>query len=354
MRSLFAGMLLTTALLLGAGAERVDSPPAQLRRDVVAAIGSPAGVVMLPRLGAGDGAWTVYASGSVVKSPRFELRIDCEAARAAVEGDFNASTCAGLLDAWGLANGRDAELRAELIPAEHAKVIGADGSERSAQKYAGPPLVRAEASWSARSRPVGTVARALVCDAGWPGVLGIEPPEAAWLAVLRLDALGLGRFGHGVLGGWPGLVRLAIRSIGLAESGKSLPVWEEAESAWMRQHTDVFRAVCGSLGRWVLVGGLASGDGVVVIAEATGSGQRAEAASAEVAKAFGGEVVREGEVYSIRASDDRLVASLAWTVRKIGTRAWIVAVIGADAKTPAAALVAKAAAGLREPRPEKK
>lgn len=355
MRSVIAGMTLTTGLLLGAGTMGVDSPPALLRKEVVAAMGSSGAVVELPRKGPANGTWAAHASGSAVVTPRMELRIDCEAARAGVEGDFNTSAGAGLLDAWGLANGRSAELRAELVPAERAKVIGADGSERAAQKYSGPPLVRAEVSWSARSKPAASIGRALVCDAGWPGVLGIEPPEAAWLAVARVDPIGLGRFGQsGALGGWPGIVRLVARSLGLAESGKLLPAWEASETAWMMQHADVFRAVCGSLGRWVLIGGLASGDGVVIVAEANGNGQRAETASVEAAKTFGGEVVREGEVYSIKPSDDRLVASFAWTVRKLGTRAWVVAVVGANAKTPVAALAAKAAAGLREPQQDKK
>lgn len=341
--------LLVPTLLLGAAPMSAPTPSAELRTSIQAALRRPTGVATLPPGEADAKVWAEHAAGSVVAAPRFELRVDCDAARSATPGDFNASATSRLLQAWNLSNGRSAALRAELLPADKVASVGLDGSPRPGAVYAGPPLVRAELSWSPRSVP-GSVRRRSVSDGTWPAGLGLAPPSGAWLQLLRVDPIGLGGFSSGgELSGWPGVARLAVETIGLADSGLAPEEWAAAWRAWHASHEDLFRSACGSLGRWAIVGGLSSGDGLFVVAETTGTGQRAEAALQKLADGFAPVITRQGQAYVVKPGGSRLVPSFAWTTRSIGSRVWLVGVIGADEATPVAERAEAVAASLAAP-----
>lgn len=137
------------------------------------------------QIGAPKASWDAHISSVDARGGdrMLTLFLDLDALRRAAPAWFGYGAFGGdMLTAWSLPNARLFMVHAQLLDAAQVPSTGAD--------YEGPPLLVIDATWEARSDPLGTIRRREVTEAQWPGAdLAMAPPPGRFVIVAPTRSL---------------------------------------------------------------------------------------------------------------------------------------------------------------------
>jgi hypothetical protein len=217
-----------------------DATPLQTAAGVL----GPAGFAEWPAHRAAIDAAHRPGAGATV----FELALNIDAIRHQCTGEFDAATPnprgQSILNALHVGNARVLGLHARLIPP--AEVTMRDPSlpkraDSPTTVYAGPPLLRLDTSWSARSQPPGVVRTRELTSGYWPAVqLGPVPSADSGAFVLAMRTT------------WRPLLDLLLDGYSATLIGAAQTDFASARLSWKSAHGSAISSLIGGLDPWLV------------------------------------------------------------------------------------------------------